>query len=76
MDSIEKAYNELVKDNPTWIEPILQRMDNPLFSKTHFLIDIKDFKEISSTAYVRIYNIRKWEMTTGNEIITIHCEIR
>ena len=73
MDSIEEAYNELVKDNPTWVEPVLKKIDNPLFSKNHFMIDIKDFKEISSIAFVRIYNIKKWDIGTG--LITIHCEL-
>ena len=75
METIEKAYNELVLSNPTWVNPELSLMESPAFCKTHFVVDLVNFEEISSTPYVRIVYIRKRNASLLGPWFSIFCQI-
>lgn len=75
METIEKAYNELVLSNPTWDSPVLRLMESPAFCKTHFVVDLVDFDEISSTPYVRIVYMRKRYTSVFGNSFSIFCQI-
>lgn len=75
METIEKAFNELVLNNPTWVKPCLRLMETPAFCKTHFIVDLVDFEEISSTPYVRIVYMRKRYTSLLGPMFSIFCQI-
>lgn len=75
METIEKAYNELVLRNHTWVDPELRKFDNPNFSDSHFFVVFEDFEEICSTPYVRIVYVRRWFQSSSCKKFYVSCQL-
>lgn len=75
METIEEAYNELVLRNHTWINPFLRKFDNPVFSESHFVVDLGDFVEIISTHRVRIVYVRKRRSPVIGSMYFVYCQL-
>lgn len=75
METIEKAYNELVSKNGSWINPVLRKYGNPLLNQSYFIVDVMDFEEISSMPFVRIMYIRKINTSVCGLMFSIYCQL-
>jgi len=72
MKTIEESYNDLVNENPTWVNPALRVFDSPAFNRSHFIIDLVDFEEISSIPSVRIVYMSKRYPSLFGHIFSVY----
>lgn len=75
METVEKAYSDLVLRNHTWVNPFLRKFDNPIFSGSYFVVDLVDFVEIISTPRVRIVYVRKRPSAVIDTVYFVYCHL-
>ncbi len=70
--TIKAAYEEILNSNEfcKWVNPELKPIKNPEFCNNHFMIQMDDFRTITDSVSVEIYNIRK------EETVLVHCKIK
>lgn len=75
MKTIEEFYNDLLKANQSWINPVLKKFDSVCLSAFYFCVELKSFDAINSVPCVRLINVLRDKNASRTSKFTVIFEI-